>query len=96
MLLELHANTNYLDKQILIERLENMGFRVVESDANILAVIAFLFYLSSLKIKLNYGIWLVCFGAVTQFRISYHDAFTSLNGMYQLLAIFIFTASALS
>ena len=40
MLLELHANTNYLDKQILIERLENMGFRVVESDANILAVIA--------------------------------------------------------
>jgi hypothetical protein len=62
---------------------------------NILAVIAFLFYLSSLKIKLNYGIWLVCFGAVTQFRISYHDSFTSLNGMYQLLAIFIFTASAL-
>lgn len=39
MLLELHANTNYLDKQFLIERLENMGFRVVESDANILAVI---------------------------------------------------------
>lgn len=39
MLLELKANTNYLDKQILIERLENMGFRVVESDANILAVI---------------------------------------------------------
>ena len=62
---------------------------------NILAVIAFLFYLSSLKIKINYGIWLVCFGAVTQFRISYHDAFTSLNGMYQLLAVFIFTASAL-
>lgn len=39
MLLELRANTNYLDKQLLIERLENMGFRVVESDANILAVI---------------------------------------------------------
>lgn len=39
MLLELKANTNYLDKQVLIERLENMGFRVVESDANILAVI---------------------------------------------------------
>lgn len=39
MLLELKANTNYLDKQILIERLEHMGFRVVESDANILAVI---------------------------------------------------------
>ncbi len=39
MLLELKEGTNYLDKQILIDRLENMGFRVVESDANILAVI---------------------------------------------------------
>ncbi|AUR52367.1 3-deoxy-7-phosphoheptulonate synthase [Aquella oligotrophica] len=39
MLLELKADTNYLDKQALIERLENMGFRVVESDANILAII---------------------------------------------------------
>ena len=39
MLLELENNTNYLDKQALIERLETMGFRVVESDANILAVI---------------------------------------------------------
>lgn len=39
MLLELDQNTNYLDKQLLIERLENMGFRVVESDSNILAII---------------------------------------------------------
>ena len=40
MLLELKPDTNYLDKQLLIERLENMGFKVVESDANILALIA--------------------------------------------------------
>lgn len=39
MLLELNAETNYLEKQTLIERLEAMGFRVVESDANILAII---------------------------------------------------------
>lgn len=59
---------------------------------NILAVIIFLIYLLSLKFKINYGIWIVCLGAVVQFRISYHDAYTSLNGMYQLVAIFIFGA----
>ena len=40
MLLELNSQMNYLEKQTLIERLENMGFRVVESDANVLALIA--------------------------------------------------------
>ena len=40
MLIELHHDTNYLDKQNLIERLENMGFRVVESDDKFLAIIA--------------------------------------------------------
>jgi 3-deoxy-7-phosphoheptulonate synthase len=39
MLLELNPQINYLDKEELIERLENMGFRVVESDYNLLAVI---------------------------------------------------------
>lgn len=39
MLLELKPEVNYLEKQSLIERLNNMGFQVVESDANILAII---------------------------------------------------------
>lgn len=39
MLLELKSEVNYLEKQSLIERLNNMGFQVVESDANILAII---------------------------------------------------------
>lgn len=39
MLLELDASINYLDKEVLIDRLENMGFRIVETDANMLAVI---------------------------------------------------------
>ena len=59
---------------------------------NILAVIIFLIYLSLLKLNINYSIWLVCFGAVIQYRITYHDAYTSLNGMYQLLAIIVFAS----
>lgn len=39
MLLELHSNVDYLDKQNLIVRLNKMGFQVVESDANVLAII---------------------------------------------------------
>lgn len=39
MLLELHSNVDYLDKQNLIARLNKMGFQVVESDANVLAII---------------------------------------------------------
>lgn len=39
MLLELKPEVNYLDKQNLKERLTHMGFQVVESDNNILAVI---------------------------------------------------------
>lgn len=39
MLLELNPEINYLDKEELIDRLENMGFRVVESDYNMLAII---------------------------------------------------------
>jgi 3-deoxy-7-phosphoheptulonate synthase len=39
MLLKLEKTISYLDKQNLIERLECMGFRVIESDDNILAVI---------------------------------------------------------
>ena len=57
---------------------------------NILAVLAFLFYLHSLKLKMNYSLWLICFASVIQYRITYHDAYTSLNGMYQVLAICIF------
>ncbi len=59
---------------------------------NILAVIIFLVYLSQLKLNINYSIWLVCFAAVVQYRITYHDAYTSLNGIYQLLAITVFAA----
>ena len=59
---------------------------------NILAVGVFLIYLSKLKLHFNHGIWLVCFSAVIQFRITYHDAYTSLNGMYQLLAILVFSS----
>jgi hypothetical protein len=57
---------------------------------NILAVIIFLIYLSKLKLNINYSIWLICFGAVIQYRITYHDAYTSLNSMYQLLSIIVF------
>jgi 3-deoxy-7-phosphoheptulonate synthase len=39
MLLELDPDINFLHKQNLRERLENMGFKVVESDSNLLAII---------------------------------------------------------
>ncbi len=59
---------------------------------NIMTVIIFLIYLRALRVKINYGIWLICFGSVIQYRIEFHDAYTSLNGMYQVLAIFIFAS----
>ncbi|MDP1728149.1 MAG: hypothetical protein Q8M15_15285 [Bacteroidota bacterium] len=57
---------------------------------NMLAVLAFVMYLRVLKINMSYSIWLICFGSVIQFRVGYHDAYTSYNGMYQLLAVFAF------
>lgn len=39
MLLELRPEVDYLEKQNLLDRLKRMGFQVVESDTNILAVI---------------------------------------------------------
>jgi hypothetical protein len=61
---------------------------------NILAVFAFLLYLKTLKSGLNLALWMVFFCSVIQFRISYHDAFTSFNGQYQLLAVAIFLSLA--
>lgn len=57
---------------------------------NLLAVAVFLVYLSAIKFNVNKGIWLVCFGSVMQFRVEYHDAYTTFNGMYQMLFIFVF------
>jgi len=67
-----------------------LNYKILVFTMNLLAVIVFITYLSALKLKINQGIWLLCFGSVVQFRIWYHDAYTSFNGMYQLLAIFVF------
>jgi hypothetical protein len=57
---------------------------------NMLAVGIFLVYLSQLCPGMHYTSWLIGFGGVIQYRITYHDAYTSLNGMYQLLAMIVF------
>lgn len=57
---------------------------------NILAVIVFVVYLRVLKMNINYSIWLICLGSVIQYRVGFHDAYTSYNGMYQLLTVFVF------
>lgn len=53
-----------------------------------------LWYLRLLGAKINLVIWCVCLCAVMQFRVQYHDSYTSFNGMYQILTIFIFTSLA--
>lgn len=59
---------------------------------NIIAVIVFMVYLRVYKININYGIWLICLGSVIQYRIGFHDAYTSYNGMFQLLTVFVFAS----
>ncbi len=57
---------------------------------NLLAIAVFLLYLSSLNLGINTPIWLLCFGAVIQLRVTFHDAFSSINGMYQVLSVLLF------
>lgn len=57
---------------------------------NFAGIAAFLFFLHTLNVNINSAVWVACLCAVMQFRIQYHDAYTSLNGMYQLLAVLVF------
>lgn len=66
------------------------GYKAMVFVMNVLAVGVFLLYLKQLNTGIKNAIWLVFFCALIQFRIQYHDPFTSLNAMYQLLAILLF------
>lgn len=58
--------------------------------ANLFAVGAFLFFLSALNTGINIAVWAVFYGSVIQFRVLYHDAYTSIHAMYPLLTVYIF------
>ncbi len=57
---------------------------------NLLAIGVFIWYLRSAGFKINRAIWLIFLCSLIQFRLQYHDAYTSLNGMYQLIALLVF------
>lgn len=57
---------------------------------NLLAIGVFMWYLRVAGFKINRAIWLVFLCSLIQFRLQYHDAYTSLNGMYQLIALLVF------
>jgi hypothetical protein len=68
------------------------GFKMLIVTANIIAALTFLLLLSSLNIPVNAAVWAVFFCSVIQFRLQFHDAFSSLNAMYQLLGMLIFSS----
>jgi len=57
---------------------------------NLLSITVVVVFIKKLPVKINFALWIICLCAVMQFRIQYHDAYTSLHGMYQLLTILIF------
>lgn len=69
-----------------------MAYRWFVLLMNFAGIGAFLYFLYNLGIKYSKVLWMVCFCAVLQFRIQYHDVYTSLHGMYQLLAVLLFTS----
>lgn len=66
------------------------GYKLFVYVMNVLAAGMFMLYLRQLNTGIKSALWLFFFCALIQFRIQYHDAFTSLNGLYQALAILIF------
>jgi hypothetical protein len=59
---------------------------------NLLAVISFIYLLYKLEWQKTIIYFLLAYAVLIQFQISYHDSFTSLNGMYPLA----FATSAMS
>lgn len=61
---------------------------------NLLAVAAFAFLLYSIGQRKLIPFFMVMYGTVVQFRLQFHDPFTSLHGMYLWLAVFMFLSAA--
>jgi len=62
---------------------------------NVLAIISFFFVLYVLNYQKLIGLFCLFFAGEMQFRLKYGDAYTSLNGMYQVLCIYLFLSMAL-
>jgi hypothetical protein len=68
------------------------GYKIFVVTVNMLAVLMFLLLIRSLRIPVNPAVWMVFFAGVMQFRLQFHDAFSSLNAQYPFLAVLIFSS----
>jgi hypothetical protein len=82
---------SFLWQEIIFMKIPSvMAYRWFVLLMNFAGIAAFMLFMHKLPIKISPVVWIVCLCAVMQFRIQYHDAYTSLHGMYQFLTVLIF------
>lgn len=81
-----------LSNVVLFNASTVMSYRWYILLINFAGIASFLLFLRTIGAKINPFVWVLCICCLMQFRVQYHDVYTTIQGTYQFLSILVFSS----